>query len=231
MPIKSFEGKTFLAFVDISGFKRYMREDSSGKKAWRVLDRFYNAGFDILRNQDGIDGIFISDSGIIFSRNCSERESQICLGSLLEVVKELNIKMLKEDVMLKTSVAFGHFKYERRIEFTGIRKDSVFGNAYLRAYLDSEKDEPKMEPGECRIVIESLPDSLKRYFDEERNEEDAVLRMVRRKSDGGSHLYYYWMLDDPSQIGSFNEEFSEILDCKFKGILELLKRSVHHARG
>jgi len=42
MPIQHFQGDTFVAFMDISGFKSMMDE---GQRALHALDAYYNAGF------------------------------------------------------------------------------------------------------------------------------------------------------------------------------------------
>ena len=97
MPIEDFEGKTFVAFMDIVGFKKMMKESN---KAWKVLHEFYNCGYKTLKWQNfecQIDGIFVSDCGVLFARG---RDSVCQLKALLNVVKEINKKMLERDVML-----------------------------------------------------------------------------------------------------------------------------------
>jgi hypothetical protein len=56
------DGKeTFVAFVDVSGFKNHMKR---GKGAG-ALNTFYNAGYRQLGNsQNCIDGIFVSDRSL-----------------------------------------------------------------------------------------------------------------------------------------------------------------------
>ena len=124
MPISNFNGRTFVAFIDISGFKQLMKDE---KRAWKALDSFYNYGYEVIRrsrqqNNIYVEGIFVSDSGILFVRNYDNKIT--CLKAILRVVKELNKKMLDDDFMLTTSIAYGHFKYQERIEFEGIEKKS-----------------------------------------------------------------------------------------------------------
>jgi len=45
MPLSSYEGNTFVAFVDISGFKKRMRYE---REAWKALDILYNTGHILL---------------------------------------------------------------------------------------------------------------------------------------------------------------------------------------
>ncbi|HEC93403.1 MAG TPA: hypothetical protein ENI51_10495 [Candidatus Atribacteria bacterium] len=46
MPISNFNGRTFVAFIDISGFKQLMKDE---KRAWKALDSFYNYGYEVIR--------------------------------------------------------------------------------------------------------------------------------------------------------------------------------------
>ena len=122
MPISDFEGETFVAFIDISGFKELMKDE---KRAWKALDKLYQYGYEVIRESTEqvnirVEGLFISDSGILFVRDCQD-----LIGGLK--IKELNKRMLKHDFMLTTSIAYGHFKYQERIEFIGIEKTQYMG--------------------------------------------------------------------------------------------------------
>src|SRR3990167_7349981 len=160
MPINNFEGKTFVAFLDISGFKELMREKD---KAWKALDKLYSSGYDILQSQNRpnqqVEGIFISDCGILFVRNNQGTDIRQTNGLhlLLQVIKTINQRMLENKIMLTTSIAYGNFKYQGRIEFPGIEKSPVYGNAYISAYSDNKDEIPKIQPGQCRIVKENIP--------------------------------------------------------------------------
>jgi len=46
MPVQNFSGETFVAFMDISGFKEMMKDKHQAVKA---LDRLYQTGFEFLR--------------------------------------------------------------------------------------------------------------------------------------------------------------------------------------
>jgi hypothetical protein len=127
MPIiKNFERDTFVAFLDISGFKVLMQKRD---KAWKALDRLYSFGYDILQNQKElnghrVEGIFISDKGVLFVRNNPRNDIHQTdeLHSLLQAIKNINQRMLESEFMLTTSIAYGKFKYQKRIEFPGIGK-------------------------------------------------------------------------------------------------------------
>lgn len=149
MPIQDFEGYTFVAFMDISGYKQLMSQG----KAIQALDSLYSNGYDALQDLNNIEGLFVSDSGILFV-NDQEADFNIenQLSWMLHVVKNINCRMLDDGYMLTTSIAYGEFSYHKRIEFPGIEKNPVYGQAYVSAFLDSENGTPKVQPGQCRIV-------------------------------------------------------------------------------
>ena len=77
MPLNNYDGNTFVAFLDISGFKELMRNE---KKAWNALDKLYQYGYEILGNQNNecrVEGIFISDCGVLFVRRDNRNISSI----------------------------------------------------------------------------------------------------------------------------------------------------------
>lgn len=68
MPIHDFHGETFVAFIDISGFKELMKNDDDALKA---LSRLYQAGYNVLQERNGVEGLFVFDCGILFVREGS----------------------------------------------------------------------------------------------------------------------------------------------------------------
>lgn len=163
MPLEEFHGETFVAFVDISGFKELMK---NSEKAYKALDNFYQIGYRSLRsnlnqNHDNkIDGLLFSDCGILFSRfngenhvNQNFQQHLSALSNLLNIVKCISEEMIKNELMLTVSIAYGKFDYHERIDFSGMEKNCLLGNAYIKAYLDNEVGKPKLNPGQCRILI------------------------------------------------------------------------------
>jgi len=223
MPINSYEGDTFVAFVDISGFKELMKDE---KKAWNALDRLYQYGYEFLRNQHNecrVEGIFISDSGLLFVR----RDNQIMvsasesLKSLLVIMKRINEKLRENDFMLATSIAYGKFKYQERVEFIGINKNSIYGNAYISAFLDNENGKPKIQPGQCRIVKANLPDDVTSAL--EQGQENGIYSMIRERDGDTKHHYYYWMVNHPDEIERFEQNYRDAYNLKYTGMLKALK--------
>ncbi len=224
MPIANFDGNTFVAFLDISGFKQLMKNE---KRAWKAIDRLYQYGYDVIKennrqNNVRVEGLFVSDSGILFVRDCADKKE--CLKGLLKVVKEINKKMLEHDFMLTTSIAYGHFKYQERIEFEGIEKNPVYGNAYISAFLDNENGKPKIQPGQCRIIRKNLPQDLIQLIENRKNNNDEILRMIQKRNNDTNHFYFYWMVEEPSEIEKFEKEYNDSYNLKYAGMLKVLKR-------
>jgi hypothetical protein len=218
MPLEPFNGTTFVAFTDISGFKDMMGDE---RRAVRALDRFYQAGYDALHRQHGVprvDGLFVSDSGILFVRG-TEHEPAARLRTLLEAVEAINRAVLSSEVMLTTSIAHGAFSYHDRLEFLGIEKNPIYGNAYVAALLDNERGKPKIQPGECRIILQQ-PGQV----------EDALRALDcprLRRASGAKHAYFFWMVSQGNQIVEFERLYRDAYSLKYKGMLEALRSAAN----
>lgn len=223
MSIPDYEGETFVAFLDIYRFKEFM---SKKEKALDILDKFYSAGYNTLRSQENlnsykVEGIFISDCGILFVRNASDNSNQIeCLNSILKIIKNINKEMINNNVAITTSVAYGLFKYEDRITFKGITKTFMYGDTYVCAFLDNENGNPRIKPGQCRILIDGLPGVILQNISE--NRED-LLGMIRKRDENDNHYYFYWMVNSSYRIKDFEEYYKKAVDFTYKGIIETLK--------
>lgn len=227
MPINNYDGDTFVAFLDLSGFKELMR---NGKNAWKALDSLYRCGYEILRNQNNecrVEGIFISDSGVLFVRrnNRIMPSTSESLKSLLVIIKRINERMREKDFMLTTSIAYGKFRYQERIEFEGIEKNPIYGNAYVSAFLDNENGKPEIQPGQCRIVRENLPSNITQVI--EQNHDNDIFRMIRKRGRDNKHFYYYWMVNDPVEIERFEQDYKHAYNLKYAGMLKALKGNRH----
>ena len=64
MAISNFSGETFVAYLDISGFKELMKDD----RAVDAMDQFYQAGYEYRNIFQNVEGFFISDCGILYVR-------------------------------------------------------------------------------------------------------------------------------------------------------------------
>jgi len=221
MPVENYDGNTFVAFLDISGFKVLMRDE---RRALQALDRFYATGFWALHNQNNIgnyrvDGFFVSDSGILFVRNGAEGTCEQ-LESVLHAVERINREMLNNDFMLTTSIAYGRFSYHGRFEFTGIEKNPIYGDAYVHAFLDNENGSPKIQPGQCRIIKRNLPP----FYDNLLSHSHSSL--LRRMKDSGKHYQFYWMVNNELDIEDFEKQYNDAYELKYAGMLKALKREI-----
>jgi hypothetical protein len=84
---------------------------------------------------------------------------------------------------------------------------------------------PKMTPGQCRILKEKLPDSIKRLMDEK----NPQLKMISTKKYDVGHYHFYWSFDDPNFISSFESRYKAISNMKsnlkYNMMLDLLIES------
>jgi len=214
-----FKGDTFVAFLDISGFKRMMKEDK--ERASKALDIFYQCGYDQLRKDDiPVEGIFISDCGILFVR--SVQNKKMCLKSLLDVIRIINKKMLEDNFVLTTSIAYGYFKYDERIEVKKIVKNLIYGGAYVDAFYDNEYGVPKIQPGQCRIVNKNLPPEIERTL-EGNHDRDEVLHLLKKGNGDNDNYYFYWMVETQSEIDDFEKKYTDAYNSRYDGMLRVLK--------
>ena len=224
MPISNYNGKAFVAFVDISGFKKMMFNDKN--KAFEALDTFYQIGYNALKRDNinkCIQGLFISDCGILIAK--FDKKEKYCnnkkvekLNALLNVIKEINYKMLESNFMLTTSIAFGDFKYKNKIELKNISKNWLVGNAYLDAFLDNEDKTYKLKPGQCRIICST--NDLENLCFNDLGDNFIIGEEVNNKR----HRYFYWNLQDKNQIKSFEQIYKKADNKVYEAELNALKK-------
>jgi len=238
--LHEFSGETFVAFLDISGFKEYLKPSGPtelhSERAVQVLGDFYQAGFDVITNNNEddnkykISGIFISDCGILFIRFGGAWIRP--LKNFLEVINKINIKMINNDHLTTCSIAYGDFNYQNRISSEYIRKNPIFGIGYLNAFTDNEYGSPKIRPGDCRIVTKGFPP-----FPRDQNtgesvfyppDEITVLNQLKLiKSEAGRHYYYYWMLNNEQDYAEYNKIYNKIEEEKYDRLKNAIKQILH----
>lgn len=222
MPIRQFYGDTFVAFIDISGFKYLMKK----RLAQKALKKLYNYGYHFIReNNPPIEGFFISDSGILFIRTSTPNSepSSNNLHSLLKVIKQLNVEMLKEKVLLTTSIVYDEFIYTNMDDYDGILKNPVYGKAYLKAYMDTVKENPKLKPGECRILKRKVPNHIEQDILDNSDSFEFFKLLENTRKD---YYYFYWMLDNQDNIETFKTDYVKAYNSRYKEIKKLLKVNI-----
>jgi hypothetical protein len=212
VPLSNFDGETFVAYLDISGFKELMKR----KNAWKALDVFYSSGYNSLQLNPSVEGFFVSDCGVLFVRSNASLLDKF--STLLKVIREINLKMTTEGFMLKSSIAYGRFTYRNRIEFSGIEKNPIYGNAYMSAVIDNEDTKPKIEPTQCRIVKANFPLTL-----DQLRVNNSITELICERKNDSKHYYFYWMVNEPSIINDFEKLFHDAYQLKYAGMLNAAK--------
>ena len=205
MPIPDFNGDTFVAFMDISGFKEMMKK---GENAVRAIDHFYTSGYSVLRQHNRVHGMFVSDCAILFAHGGVGPEGK--LRDILTVIEKLNRDLLQYEIMLTTSIAYGQFSYHQRLEFTGIEKNPIYGNAYVSAFLDNEAGNPRIQPGQCRIIKRGLP--------------EIDWTRIPQIESADKYYNYYWMIRNLNQLQRFKNLYNDAYQQKYKGMFDAISK-------
>jgi hypothetical protein len=226
MPIQDFRGKTFVAFIDICGFKEMMI--SNPKKAEVALDNFYRIVNQEAAVLEAINCIAVSDSAIVFvgtGRSETSLEDgrdlkTIELGGLLSIlrfVKQVALKMIGHGIAITGSISFGSFQYQKRIEGPQTVKAMLLGSAYLNAYSDVEDGKPKLRPGQIRVrPIKKIRELL-----ETSTTSDSSELALLKKGLGG--YYFYWMLNSMGESSNFEREYHKQYNKMYDAIVSILK--------
>jgi hypothetical protein len=230
--VKDYDGRTFVAFLDISGFGRVVRSDI--ERAASILDKFYGTIYnapDLTRRmfltdetdrsnpavRPAINAIVASDCAVTFPRNTESGENTANdLRCILELVSAVNRELIKPEpgpsIMTTCSIAYGYFHYEDKAESTYLRKNCFFGTPYMNAFSDNEK--MKARPGLCRLKRDATIDALHTV---------NPLLLKRR-----TYYYYYWMLKNRSHLGSFLRDYAQAKkvrgQAKYDRIKEVLQK-------
>ena len=219
--VDSYHGRTYVAYLDISGFAEMMKDEDS---AARILSRFYNTTYEFCQSSGrfgpGLSIVIASDSAIAFTRNRNAQDRLHGLLKLLKFVKSMNRSFIDSDSEPFTticSIAYGQFVYENRSELDDLRKNYVFGSPYLKAVLDQKKGKPKLKPGDCRLLPPQPRLSGSSHM-------DTIPFIIKR----GKWRYFYWMLEKPEDHSLFNIDYSEAYKNRekddYRGVIQVLKK-------
>ncbi|GAI41032.1 unnamed protein product [marine sediment metagenome] len=138
--LENFNGKTYVAFSDLCGFKQMMNENR--KKAVKALDCLYESVYDIQNDEDRlrmthVDAIAVSDCVVSWVTNGQ-------LDTIVEFLSWFHSRMIKKGYLLRTTIAYDAFCYQRRLQLRNLQKAYIEGGAYISAYLGNDKAEPGM---------------------------------------------------------------------------------------
>jgi hypothetical protein len=221
MPITTtYEGNTFVAFLDISGFKKIMERE---EEAAKTLDKFYQTIFSETRNFDKgtvtpraiVKSIVVSDCAVIFLNNLKSGEDKLRdLETVLDFVARTNQKLIRSpspSIMTSCSIAYGRFKYTRKFEFGDVSKNYFIGWPYVKAFSDNDHGEPKILPGQCRILKENLVlESLPPHWPFTLVEPD------------NKYYHFYWMVSNSGLIDTFKNRYDQIHSSVYDRLVELI---------
>jgi hypothetical protein len=215
MPIEPFEGNTWVAFLDMCGFKKMVSKPQRAKEA---LSKFYNTVYNVNRTYHEnygsnfgsvtINSLIMSDCAVIFvddrSRNIENWEAAKAenLNVLLWAVSSINRVLINPNrgpqIMTICAIDHGYFEYAKRTEDEHTQKNLFFGEAYLNAFLKTEEKKGlKKTPGYCKVIKRD-------FIVPPANDQLLSLR------EDGECYNYYWMTIDPRQIDSFETKYKLI---------------------
>ena len=102
-------------------------------------------------------------------------------------MEKIHLSVFKSAFTITTSIAFGSFTYREKIEFEGLGKTAIHGNAYVSAFKDSENTVDKIYPNECRILKAKLPGTITKEVIDRISIAQGCIR------EENKYFYYEWM--------------------------------------
>ena len=222
MPVPSYRGSTYVGYLDISGFKQMMENK---RKATSVLDKFYRtlhgAIYEVNSTSPSnvkMNVIAVSDCAVLFLSEENNYDVGEILGlpKMLQFVRYVNCRFITNDFPFMTtcSISYGDFGYEDRNEREYVRKNCIYGTAYVNSFLDSRLEQPKLKPGECRLLKKGLTVDFR--------EHEAFSLLGSRRG----YFYYYWMLKDAGEKKKFRRKLKQTSEELYTPMIELLQKSI-----
>ena len=224
--LKDFKGKTFVAFVDISGFKKVLLKNEN--EAEKILNSFYSIGYRELKKFNStnlpkcysLNGMFISDCGIIYVNFCkgyryieepSKKKTILkeVLKDLLLCLKDICRRFWEEqNELLSVGVYYGDFVYQNRLEHENVEKNFIYGQGYLKAF---ELCENFAVGGEFICKLNELSNDLLDIIGNV-GEYGIIIREIENKDIPKKNFRVYWMLekDDDNKVNEIETYYREL---------------------
>ncbi len=135
-----FDGDTYVAFSDLSGFKKMQNRDRN--RANRVLEQLFQTTRRALDNQNrlleiDVDAIGISDCIVSWANDGK-------LNTLMWFLEPLHRQAIKKRYLLSTTIAYGDFRCHRLPGLSNLEVTFMAGKAYTLAYSENARAEPGM---------------------------------------------------------------------------------------
>jgi len=194
--MEGFKGETYVAFMDIAGFK-----SKSNERKKKMIDEFYSTVYNLTMDVnksvpgkvDAIRTIVLSDSALFFVGRKFKKDKEAGLLVLLRLIRKVNRSLIKNGILTFTGLAFGPLNYSEPSERKDLRNVKLHGDGYIKAFLLSEDAEKKI-PGYVSVHT-SVANRVKG-----RKAKDEI-GLIR------SHLRvkrFYWMLSPGATDKQFN---------------------------
>jgi len=231
--VKSFEGNTWVAFIDISGFKQMLTKDV--KQAERALEKFYkkistevftinntinssSSPYEIYSDKPSINSVVVSDAAVLFidNQNLAENKTRD-LHIMLDLIKSVNLSLIdpakKTQIMTTCAIDYGHFKYDNKSYNIHITKSFFYGSAYVNAYLGNGTLSDRT--GFCRVLTSdfTIPEMLKK---------SSPFNLLSQVNSVEKNFDFYWMLSDPEKIVTFRDTYDNVAQSLYTQIAKLL---------
>lgn len=182
-PNLSFNGSTYVAYSDLCGFKKMME---NREEAYEALNYLFNSVYELLRDRQLIKGLAVSDCVISWATD--ER-----LDSIVDYVGSLHRKMIHRRYLIQTTIAYGKFEFQQRIQLMNLGKQMIWGGAYLAAYLGNEK----VKPGSIGLLDEHNIPNIEASL--------CNWRWKRRSNKNRTLHEYYWAANSHDDINLIRE--------------------------
>jgi hypothetical protein len=197
-------------------------------KAESVLDRFYSTIYKNVyemtasgsHSEPSINAVVISDSAVLFlafieNGNDKDVDKVEGLPRMLKFIQKTNRAFINKRLgipfMTTCSIAYGQFRYEDRKDLDHLRKNYMTGPSLVNAFLDSESNEPKIRPGECRILKDGL--NIASF-------QNPILSLLDSTEE---YYYFYWMLEGAHEITGFKQKYKNTWEGMYERLIELLQ--------
>ena len=231
---RSFDGRTWVAFLDVSGFKEMMKATTTAENA---LSKFYKTIFKavIVANNNfprelfssgraSISSLVVSDCAVIFvdnqkAKEDTNRDLYLILNIIAAINRDLINPQVNPQIITTCAINHGQFKYINRGQDMHTEKNFFYGEAYVKAYLGNE--ELRKLPGHSRIFkkILDIPAGLCKIF---------PFNVISKKAD---YYDFYWMLDDLQCLKAFEDKYAGLSQERYRQMTSLLSNPITFEAG
>lgn len=212
MSLDPFDGKTWVAFLDIGGFARLIKDKPSAAR--EQLSDFYNVVYRAIPQHGECQGLVVSDCVVLWSKRAEGAPHEQLLD-VLSIIRQIYSCCLGKGVLLIGAVAFGDFKYEKRIEHQNIGKKMILGKAYIDAYFETERP-GKPKPGEVRLV--KVPKGIM---------EDVDFLQQHCLESIGNNLIFHWQLSSLEGLHTFKKQWKKCSHIEYDERKRVLRNFAH----